>query len=88
MEGRRYSESALVVPDLVFPERNGKYSEQEALRKKRRTKWLVPVDDSQLSATSDGRACFVNRENSKIFQQFALNYAYNIVTTQVLSGEV
>ena len=88
MEDRRYSEGALVVPDLVFPDRKNSYTEQEALRKKRRTKWLIPVPEDRLSSTSDGKACFVNRKNSKKFQQFALNYAYSIVTTIILSGEV
>lgn len=88
MEDRRYSEGALVVPDLVFPDRKGSYTEKEALRKKRRTKWLIPVSEDRLSPTSDGKACFVNRKNSKKFQQFALNYAYSIVTTIILSGEV
>ena len=87
MEGRRYPEGG-TAPVLVFPDRSTGYAEQEAFRKKRRTKWLVPVKDSVLSSTSDPKACFIDRENSKIFQQFALNYAYNIVTTMVLSGEV
>ncbi|CAL9955884.1 hypothetical protein VPHD148_0010 [Vibrio phage D148] len=87
MEGRRYPEGG-TAPVLQFPDRQNSYTEQEALRKKRRTKWIVPVPDSSLSPTSDAKACFVYRENSKIFQQFALNYAYNIVTTMVLSGEV
>lgn len=87
MIGRRYPEGG-IAPVLQFPNRRNSYTEQEALRKKRRTKWLVPVDELTLSTTSDARDCFVKRENSKIFQQFALNYAYNVVTAMVLSGEI
>lgn len=87
MKDRRYPEGG-VAPKLVFPDRSSGYSDREAFRKKRRTKWLVPIGDDYLSPTSDARACFVDRNNSKIFQQFALNYAYNIVKTVVLSGEV
>ena len=87
MENRRYSEGGS-PPKLKFPNRQNKFTVQEALRKKRRTKWIVPIGDKYLSDTSDGKDCFVKRKNSKLLQQFALNYAYNIRTTRVLSGEV
>ncbi len=87
MEGRRYSEGG-TAPILNFPDRNNVYTYQEAMRKKRRTKWLQPVPSSALSGTSDAKACFVNRKFSQKFQQFMLNYAYTICTSKVLSGEV
>ena len=65
-----------------------KLSAPEIMRIKRRNFWIVPVPDSRLSGTSNARKCFVERKNSQLLQQFALNYAYNIVTARVLSGEI
>lgn len=85
MEGRRYSEGG-TAPTLKFPDRKNKYTKQEALRKQRREKWLLPTNPT--STTSDARECFVNRKNSNKFQQFMLNYSYHIVKAVVLSGEI
>lgn len=85
MEGRRYSEGG-VAPALVFPDRSNAYSDQEKLRIRRRNKWIIPIEPT--STTSIAKDCFVGRKNSKYYQQFMLNYAYHIVKSKVLSGEI
>ena len=87
LRSRRYPEGGKPVA-LVYPERPTAVSPQDRMRINRRNMWIVPVPDSSLSDTSNARDCFVLRKNSKKFQQFALNYAYNIMKTKVLSGEI
>lgn len=88
MENRRYTEGGSIPPRIQYPISGGTATEQDALRINRRTQWIQPVPDSALSGTDDARACFVERKNSQSLQRFMLNYAYSIVTTRVLSGEV
>ncbi len=84
MQGRRYSEGG-EIPSLSFPARTDTVTEQ--LRTKRRTTYLVPKK-AKTSGTSTASDCFVKREFSEKLQQFMLSYAYTLVTTKVLSGEV
>ena len=87
MQGRRYSGNG-TAPELVFPNKNQVQTYTDRLRLKRRNTWLQPVPNTALSGTSEPRDCFVFRKNSEKYQRFLLNYAYNIVTAKVLSGEV
>jgi hypothetical protein len=57
------------------------------IRKGRRTTYIVPKG-LPISISSDARECFVEREFSQKLQHFLLNYAYTIVTSKVLSGEI
>lgn len=59
------------------------------LRRLRRNNYINIVDiEKKMSSTSDARECYVNRRNSKKFQQFMFNYAYTIVKSDILSGEI
>ena len=60
-----------------------------SLRYLRRNKYIYHDQvEALMSNTSSPRKCFVNRENSKMFQQFMFNYSYTLVTANTLSGEV
>lgn len=84
MKNRRYPEGG-DIPSLSFPPIVETTTEE--IRRGRRTKYLVPAK-AGISSTSEAKACFVERQFSKKLQQFMLNYAYTLVTTKVLSGEV
>jgi hypothetical protein len=87
MEGRRYPEGGS-PPSLSFPTNSNK-SSSDLINEKRRNYFIVPNSVSgQLAPNSTARNCFINRQYSKSFQQFMLNYAYTVVTSKVLSGEV
>lgn len=88
MQDRRYPEGGDSVPSLSFTtSSDSKPSVVEKLRTKRRTTYIVP-NKAKRSSTSSASECFVKREFSQKLQNAMLNYAYTLVTTQVLSGEL
>ena len=80
----RYSEGG-TAPSLSFP--SEPTTSTYKIRKGRRTTYIIPNSVST-SGTSNAKSCFVNREFSEKLQQFMLSYAYTLVTSKVLSGEV
>lgn len=86
MEGRRYSEGG-EIPVLSYPDRSPGYTATEAMQRKRREKMLIPKG-VEYSRYDGARLCFVSRHNSRRLQEFLLNYAYTVVTSKALSGEV
>lgn len=87
MEGRRYPEGGS-PPSLSFST-DSKKSPSDLINEKRRNYFIVPNSVSgQLAPNSSARDCFIKRQYSRSFQEFMLNYAYTVVTSKVLSGEV
>lgn len=88
MQGKRYPEGGDSIPSLSFTtSSDSNPSVVDKLRTKRRTTYIVPRKANR-SNTSQAVDCFVKREFSQKLQNAMLNYAYTLVTTEVLSGEL
>ena len=86
MERYRYSEGGSATT-LTFPEHVD--SSTANLQRNRRTLYIFPnASKAVTSGTSQASECFVKRQFSEKLQQFMLSYAYSLVVSKVLSGEV
>jgi hypothetical protein len=75
------------VPTLDLSDRE--LSRPEKIADIRRNKLFIPTSVKELlSDNSSARECFVLRKNSRKMQELMISYAYTIMTTKVMRGDV
>ena len=86
MLNRRYAEDG-DIPTLTYS--TDDLTQADIIKNGRRAQYIVlSTDKAPTSSTSEAVDCFVYRGYSKTLQQALINYAYTLVTSVAMSGEV